>query len=82
MKKLGIDSVRDLLTHFPRRYIDLTNIVDVAHAKIGEVCTIQGKICDIKVKRPRRNLSIIEMGIHDGTGLLMVTIFNQIWLAK
>ncbi len=82
LKKLGIDSVRDLLTHFPRRYIDLTNIVDVAHAKIGEVCTIQGKICDIKVKRPRRNLSIIEMGIHDGTGLLMVTIFNQIWLAK
>lgn len=40
LKKLGIDSVRDLLTHFPRRYIDLTNIVDVAHAKIGEVCTI------------------------------------------
>lgn len=82
LKRIGIDSVRDLLTHFPRRYMDLTNIVDAAHAKIGDVCTIQGKICDMKVKRPRRNLSIIEMSVHDGTGLIVITIFNQIWLTK
>lgn len=82
LAKLGVRSVRDLLAHYPRRYIDLTNITDIASAAIGDVCTIQGTIADVKVKRPRRNLSIIEMPIQDATGVLMVTIFNQIWLAK
>ncbi len=82
LKKLHIRTVRDLLRHFPRRYIDLTNITTICESSIGDVCTIQGTVCDLKVKRPRRNLTIIELAIQDDTGVLVVSIFNQIWLAK
>ena len=41
---LGVRTVRDLLTHFPRRYIDLSKRETVAGARIGGSCTIQGRI--------------------------------------
>ena len=44
LRALSVYTVRDLVTHFPRRYIDMTRKVDIAHAGIGEQCTIEGVI--------------------------------------
>ena len=33
---LGIDTVLDLITHYPRRYIDRTRQADVAGMRVGE----------------------------------------------
>ena len=32
---LGLRTVRDLVNHFPRRYIDLSHVATVAAAQIG-----------------------------------------------
>ncbi len=77
---LGIRTVRDLLTHFPRRYIDLSQRCQVAYAAIGQPCTIEGVIHSIKLKRPRPNLKLVEIALKDATGLLQITCFRQPWL--
>ncbi len=80
LEKLGIRTVRDLVTHFPRRYVDLSAVRTVADARIGESCTIRGTVHEIKLKRPRPNLPLVELALVDGTGTLMVTCFRQPWL--
>lgn len=82
LSKLGVRTVRDMVTHFPRRYIDLSKVCKIADAKIGELCTIAGKIYEIKPKQIRRGLSLIEITLVDDTQTLIVTIFNQPWLTK
>ena len=77
---LGVRTVRDLLTHFPRRYIDLSKRETVAGARIGGSCTIQGSVHEVKLKRPRPNLTLVEIAVVDATGVLMVTCFRQPWL--
>ncbi|AJC11834.1 helicase [Berryella intestinalis] len=81
LRKLGVRTVRDLLEHFPRRYVDLSSVQAVAHAAIGENCTVNGRVHEVKLKRPRRNLSLVEISLVDDTGVLMVTAFRQPWLA-
>ena len=78
---LGVRTVRDLLAHYPRRYIDLSAVETIATACIGSSCTIEGVVHDVKLKRPRPKLSLVEIGLVDRTGVLIVTAFRQPWLA-
>ncbi len=80
LSQLGIESVRDLLDHFPRRYIDLSSVKTIASAAIGQSCTIQGRVHEIKLKRPRPRLSLVELSLVDDTGVLICTVFRQPWL--
>ncbi len=78
---LGMATVRDLMCHFPRRYIDLSVVCTVADARIGSSCTICGTVHEVKLKRPKPRLSLTEITLTDATGTLMVTCFRQPWLA-
>ena len=80
LEKLGIRTVRDLVTHYPRRYIDLSCVRRVGEAAIGETCTIRGVVHEVKLKRPRPSLTLVEISLVDETGLLMITAFRQPWL--
>ena len=79
---LGISSVRDLATHYPRRYVDLSLKTTIAQARIGEKCTIEGFVHEVKLKRPKPRLSLAEVTLVDQTGTLIVTCFRQPWLAE
>lgn len=80
LEALGIRTVRDLVTHFPRRYIDLSRIETVVSARIGEQCTVEGVVHELKLKRPKPKLSLVEITLVDETGALMITAFRQPWL--
>lgn len=81
LAKLGIKTVRDLVTHFPRRYIDMSRVTTAADAQINDTCTVVGSVYDIKLKQTRKKwLSIVEITLVDQTGTLMVTCFRQPWL--
>jgi ATP-dependent DNA helicase RecG len=80
LAKMKVRTVRDLITHFPRRYIDMSHVETVLSASIGETCTIVGEVLEIELKRPRPRLSLTEITLHDGTCTLMVTCFRQDWL--
>ena len=80
LAKLGISTVRDLLSHYPRRYIDLTDIRPLASASIGESCAVVGQVVGVKLKRPRRNLPIVEVAVNDGTSTMIASFFRQPWI--
>ena len=80
LARLGVHTVRDLLGFYPFRYIDLTQVADIAGAPIGQAATISCEIYEMKLKRPRYNLPIVEMTLVDGTGTLIASFFHQQWL--
>lgn len=77
MSKLGLATVRDLLLHTPRRYLDFTEIKPIATTVVGEPATVVGRIDRINHKRPRPRLSLSEVDVVDDTGVLRAVFFNQ-----
>ncbi len=82
LEKFHIRTVKDLLAHFPRRYIDLSHICTIADAQIGTTCTIAAEVHEVKLKRPRPRLPIVEVTLIDDTGVLVVSFFHMPWLAR
>ncbi|MEG2260759.1 MAG: ATP-dependent DNA helicase RecG [Raoultibacter sp.] len=79
---LGVVTLRDLVTHFPRRYIDMSQVATIAAAPPSEKCTIVGTLYEFQVKHPKPHLDLTEITLVDETGTLMVTCFRQPWLAN
>ncbi len=79
---LGIFTLDDLLTHYPRRYEDRRKITPVAELVDGEVATVQGTVARIDESSPRRKLRILKVAIGDGTGYIQLTWFNQPYLKR
>ena len=48
LNKLGIQTVEDLLFHFPYKYDNFSNLVSISKVKEGERCSIKGKIIKIE----------------------------------
>ncbi len=82
MNKLGIRSVRDLLFHHPRRYLDRTLTKPVSGLHHGETVTVFGRVADTSLARTRRGLTILSLILDDGTGLLRCLWFNQPYLRE
>ncbi len=81
LKKFGIETVKDLLWHFPYRYEDFSQISKIADLKINQSATVQGVISDIKLRRTwKRRMFIVEALISDDTGSIKAIWFNQRFL--
>jgi len=80
LSRVGVKTVGDLVRHFPHRYLDLSATATLASARIGEEQTLVGRVHAIKVKKPRPRLSIIEIALVDGTGVVLGVWFNQPWM--
>jgi ATP-dependent DNA helicase RecG len=80
----GYLTVRDLLEHYPRRYLTRGELTDLAHAKKGAVVTVVGTVKNVAKKQPRRNLRILEVRVADEhrSGVWTCTWFNQPWHAQ
>lgn len=80
---LGLCSLFDLLTHFPRSYEDQSSITPIGRLESGERATVAGVITGLQEKRAgRRGMVILTATISDGTGFLQLTWFNQKFLKQ
>jgi len=77
LRALGIQSVLDLLHHYPRRYEDRRQIRRIAQLDVGRDETVQGKVLAVGAKRVSRTLTIVQAAVSDGTGTVYATWFNQ-----
>ena len=75
--RLGIERVGDLVRHYPSRYLDLTSVASLRDVRPGTEGTVVGRVHEVKVKKPRPRLTITEVAIVDGTGVLIGVWFNQ-----
>jgi len=79
-KSLDLETVGDLLRHYPRRYDERGELTDLAHLRPGDQVTVLAEVRKVR-RRPMRNRrgSIIEAVVTDGRGTLTLTFFNQPW---
>jgi len=87
LKKLNLETLRDVLYYFPRRYDDYSQLKTINRIKFGENLTVIGVIQNIfernlRMSSPRGAKSITEVVIVDGTGSLRLNWFNQPYLQK
>ncbi len=82
LERLGITTVGELLAHYPFRYMDLTATAPLRDVRSGAEVTVTGRVHDIKLKKPKPRLSIVEVAIVDGTGVLLGVWFNQPYMAS
>lgn len=82
LERLGINTLRDMLYNFPRRYIDYSRLVPINRLRYGEIVTVIGTIQNISTHPIRSgNSKRVEAVLSDGTGALRLTWFNP-WMAK
>jgi len=81
LNSLGIFTLGDLITYFPRDYEDRGKPKDIAEVEDGEEVLIEA-ICVSKMmeKRIRKNMVIYKLSVRDETGLCHITWFNQKYL--
>jgi ATP-dependent DNA helicase RecG len=80
---IDISSVLDLLTHYPRRYLDKTKQSSIRDAVVGETLWVFGRVASSSTVQSRgRGKARTELRITDGSGYLRVTFFNQPWRAR
>ncbi|MEU4253800.1 ATP-dependent DNA helicase RecG [Amycolatopsis sp. NPDC026612] len=80
---LDIETVSDLLRHYPRRYAERGELTDIAGLELGEHATVLARIEKVSKRRMKaRNGTIIDMVITDGKRRLTCAFFNQAWREK
>lgn len=82
LSRLNLNTVEDLIYHFPFRYDDFSQSSTIKDALIGQVVTLQGEIWSIKNIYTRSRKVLTQAIFNDGTSPLELTWFNQGWLTK
>ena len=84
LASLGIETVRDLVEHIPRAYLDWDEAASFGDLALGQEATVRCKLTRIRVRPTRRrNLKVVEGVVVDAAGVEeKVVWFNQAHLAK
>ena len=76
--KLGVLSLGDLISFFPRKYDDRSVFRPIAETLPGESVCVRAMVADTpRLSRVRRGLDIVKLRAVDDSGSLELTFFNQ-----
>ena len=78
----GVETVLDLVTTYPRRYIDRTRRADVSGLQVGDEAAVLASVQSARSRRARNGRAVVDLVVQDETGRLAVVFFNQPWRAK
>lgn len=76
---LGIENVFDLLTIYPRRYIDRTKRVDLSDLNVGDEAAVFAQVEKVTSRRTRQGKAMVQVTVSDDGGNFKVVFFNQAW---
>jgi ATP-dependent DNA helicase RecG len=84
LASLGIETLRDLIEHIPRAYLDWEEAASFSELAVGQESTVRCRLERIRVRPTRRrNLKVVEGVVVDAHGIQeKVVWFNQAHLAK
>ena len=81
LAQVGVETVADLLTYYPRRYVDRTNEARLRDLVVGEealvIVTVERVVARRTRGRPPR--SMVTVDVSDDSGRMRTTFFNQPW---
>jgi ATP-dependent DNA helicase RecG len=79
LAEMGIDSVLDLVTHYPRRYVDRSNEARVRDLVPGQEATVLVRVRSVSRRMTRNRRTMVNVEVGDESGRLSVVFFNQPW---
>src|SRR3989338_11464249 len=81
--RLHIQTIKDLLYHFPTRYSDAGDVSTIGDLHGGNSSVIFGKISGLKTSKAfRKKIPMAEGWVEDSTGKIKIIWFHQAYLAK
>ena len=81
LQKLGIYTLEDLITYYPRDYKDRSKPKMIASLQDGEETLIEAMVVSkMNEQRIRKNMTIYKLIVRDETGTCILTWFNQKYL--
>jgi ATP-dependent DNA helicase RecG len=78
----GVDTVLDLITTYPRRWVDRTNEARVSDLVPGQEALVLVEVRSVNKRPLKGGKSMITVSVGDGSGRLTAVFFNQPWRAK
>jgi len=84
LEDLGVASHADIVSHYPSRHEDLSNVKMISDLRVGEKATVVARVVSTRpVGRPVRGRSPgFSAQLYDGTGYLPATVWGRGWLLK
>lgn len=82
LHEVGIDTVLDLLTTYPRRWVDRTNEARVSDLVPGQEALVLVSVRSVTKRAMRNRRTMVNVVVGDGSGRLQVVFFNQPWREK
>ncbi len=79
LREVGVETVLDLLTTYPRRWVDRTNEARVSDLVPGKEALVLVTVRSVTKRTMRNRRTMIEVQVGDGSGRLHIVFFNQPW---
>ena len=79
LSEVGVETVLDLLTTYPRRWVDRTNEARVSDLVVGEEALVIVTVRSVTKRTTRNRRSMVTAIVGDGSGRMTVVFFNQPW---
>lgn len=81
LNKLGMFTLEDIITYFPREYEDRSKFKKIAELQNDETAVFKGLVTSkISESKIRRGMTIYKLIVRDDTGSVILTWFNQNYL--
>lgn len=74
---LGIKSVRDLITYYPRAYEDRRKIKKIADLQEGDSCSFIGTVSSFGCRFHAKKIAVYNVVVKDDTSSIVLVFFNQ-----
>jgi ATP-dependent DNA helicase RecG len=81
-KRVGVETVKDLIYFVPRRYIDYSTILKICDTRINDDATVMGRVELIEARRTRNRMNLVTVVLRDASGSITLKWFNRPDLKK
>ena len=82
LRGIGLETVADLIHHYPRRYIDRSKVDEIGALRPGQEATFIGVVKKVSTARLPNRRTIVTVRVYDKTGVVDLSWFNQTWPAR
>ena len=79
LASIGVDTLLDLVTFYPRRWVDRSNEARIADLVAGEEALVLATVRSVTKRVTRNRRTMVNVNVGDGSGRMEVVFFNQPW---
>jgi ATP-dependent DNA helicase RecG len=76
---VGVENLFDLLTYYPRRWVDRSNEARIADLVPGDEALVLATVRTVTKRVTRNRRTMVTVNVGDGSGRMEVVFFNQPW---